>query len=85
MAQVQAAAQVDTIDDDASFLTILQSFCLVGRARQRFTEDFPNICELMSVDEDQIKSVSVTQNKIYSILLQLVREHTYLNLIQLVS
>lgn len=65
MAQAQAAVQVDIIDDDASFITILQAFGLTGRARQRFTEDFPNIRELMSVDEEQIKSVITTQNKIY--------------------
>lgn len=65
MAQAQAAAQVDIIDDDASFLTILQAFGLAGRARQRFTEDFPNISERMSVTEEQAKSVISSQNKTF--------------------
>ena len=61
----QAQQQVDIVDDDASFLTILQSFRLSQRARNRFTEDFPTIRDLMSVSQEQVQQVINSQNKTF--------------------
>lgn len=75
MAQAQAQAP-DIIDDDASFLTILNSFGLSARARMRFTEDFPTICALMSVSKEQVHQVINTLRH---------KEHTSLKCMQLTS
>ena len=62
MAQAQA---VNIINDEASFGTILQSFQLSIRSRQRFMEDFPTIADLMASTREQVESVLTNQNKTY--------------------
>lgn len=61
----QAQAQINIIDNDASFLDILQSFTLSLRARQRFTEDYPTINDLMGSTKEQVENVIYYQNRIY--------------------
>lgn len=61
----QAQAQINIIDDDASFLDILQAFTLSLRARQRFTEDYPTINDLMGSTKAQVENVIYNQNRIY--------------------
>ena len=64
MAQAQQP-QINIVDNDASFLTILQSFGLSQRSRQRFSEDYPTITDLMGSTKKQVEHVIANQNKIY--------------------
>ena len=63
---------VDLMDDEPSFGTILLNFGLSLRARNHLTEDYPTANDLMASNVDQIKSVVYNQNKTY-------RNHTTVN------
>ena len=64
-AAAQPGAFNDIMDHDPSFDTILNSFGLTVRARNRFTEDFETARQLMLATEDQITQVISNQNKLY--------------------
>ena len=53
------------VDDQAAFTTILTSFGLQARARQRFCEDYPTIYSLMNASSEDVKTVIMNQNKVF--------------------
>lgn len=79
---VAAVAFNDIMDNDPSFITILQNFGLTVRATSRFREDFPTARDLIPSTRKHVHEVIENQNK-------LLRFHTsaaqrcYINAVQM--
>jgi hypothetical protein len=67
-----AVNNVIMMEDTQSFGILLLNFGVSLRAKGRLTEDFPTENDLMTPNEEQIKSVVTNQNKMY-------RSHTTAN------